>query len=129
MSWDVAIVKINGPFRPIEEVDDADYLPLGSVQAVIDAIGAAFPKAEWSDDQTQAIYDGGEYSIEFALQSIEEANTVVLNVRGSGDPIPQILNLTKANGWTAVDCATSEFIDPANPSYEGWEGYKGMTDV
>lgn len=126
MSWDVAIVKIKGPFRPIAEVDDGDYASIGSHTAVVRAIRAEFPTAEWSKDKTHATFDGGDFSIEFDLSSVEDANTVVLNVRGGGDPIPTILKLTQANGWAAVDCSTSEFIDPANPSYEGWEGYKGL---
>jgi hypothetical protein len=52
----------------------------------------------------------------------------LLNVRGTGDPISSILKLTEANGWVAVDCSTSEFIDPANPSYEGWEGFQAFRD-
>ena len=128
MSWDVAIVKIRGEFRPIEEVDDADYTALGSRASVVEAIRAAFPTAEWSDDETFAGFDGGEFSIEFDLESLEEGNTVVLFVHGNGDPIPSILKLTEANGWLAVDCSTSEFIDPADPSYEGWEGYQELRD-
>lgn len=126
MSWDVAIVKIKGPFRPIAEVEDTDYASIGSHTAVVRAIRAEFPTAKWSKDKTHATFNGGDFSIEFDLSSVEDANTVVLNVRGSGDPIPAILKLTQANGWVAVDCSTSEFIDPANPSHEGWEGYRGL---
>jgi len=129
MSGDVAIVKIRGGFRPIEEVDHADYMALGDRASVVEAIGAAFPTAEWSDDETFASFDGGDFTIEFDLESLEEGNTVVLFVHGSGDPISPILKLTEANGWLAVDCSTSEFLDPASPSYEGWEGYQELRDA
>ena len=99
MSWDVAIVRIKGPFRPIAEVDDGDYASIGSHAAVVRAIRAALPTAEWSEDKTHATYDGGEFSIEFDLSSVDDANTVVLNVRGTGDPIPPIVKLVQANGW------------------------------
>ena len=34
MSWDAVILKIRGPVRPIEEVGDDDYLPLGDIEFV-----------------------------------------------------------------------------------------------
>ena len=48
MSWDAVILKVQGQFRPIEEVADEDYLPLGGIEAVAERIRAAFPNAEWS---------------------------------------------------------------------------------
>jgi hypothetical protein len=78
MSWDVAIVKIEGPFRPIAEIDDGDYASIGSHTAVVRAIRAEFPTAEWSKDKTHATFDGVEFSIEFDLSSVEDAKTVGL---------------------------------------------------
>ena len=125
MSWDVALVRIRGDFRPIAEVRAEDYLPLGDLQAVRSAIGSAFPAAEWSKP-TWALYGGPGFGIEFSLGGVESAGSVLLHVHGTGDPIPSLLRLTKANGWLAVDCSTGEFIDPNNPSYEGWEGFKSL---
>src|SRR5690606_16527957 len=34
MSWDAVILKIRGDARPIEDVGNDDYLPLGSLQSV-----------------------------------------------------------------------------------------------
>ncbi len=125
MSWDVAIVKIRGDFRPIEEVESEDYLPLGDEAAVATAISLAFPSAEWSGS-TSAVCRGSNFEIEFGFEDLASSNSVLLHVHGSGDPIPSILGLTKGNGWLAVDCSTGEFIDPRNPSYEGWEGFKDL---
>jgi hypothetical protein len=127
MSWDVAMVKIRGGFRPIAEVDAEDYVPLADLQAVQEAIRSAFPSAEWSDP-TWAVYLGPGFEIEFSLDGVESANAVILHVHGTGDPIPSLLKLTQANGWLAVDCSTGEFIDPKKPSYEGWEGFKALLD-
>jgi hypothetical protein len=125
MSWDVAIVKIRGGFRPIAEVEPADYVPLGELQAVQSAILTAFPSAQWSDP-TWAVYCGKGFEFEFALEGVESANTVVVHVHGTGDPIPSLLKLTESNAWLAVDCSTGEFVNPKNPSYEGWEGFKAL---
>ena len=125
MSWDVAIVKIRGGFRPIAEVGSDDYVPLGELEAVQTAIRVAFPSAQWSDP-TWAVYLGSDFQIEFSLDGVVSSNTVIAHVHGTGDPIPSLLNLTQANGWLVVDCSTGEFIDPKNPSYEGWEGFKAL---
>ncbi len=125
MSWDVAIVKIRGEFRPIEEVEAEDYVPLGELADVRAAIRKTFPTAEWSTPDG-ALYLGPDYEIEIGLDGVESESTVLLHVHGTGDPIPSLLKLSEANGWLLVDCTTSEFIDPENPSYEGWEGFKEL---
>jgi hypothetical protein len=108
MSWDVAIVKTRGCFRPIEEVDDADYGPLGSRASVVRAIRAAFPAAEWSDDETHAVFGGGDFSIEFDLQSLEEANTVVLNVHGTAEGLGAVYRVHYA--------AHPVYLEPGDPN-------------
>jgi hypothetical protein len=123
MSWDVAIVRIRGKFRPIEEVEEEDYLPLGDLKAVRAAVRSAFPSAKWSNP-AWAVYLGPDFEIEFPLDDVEYG--IPLHVHGTGDPIPSILKLTEANGWLAIDCSTGEFINPKNPSYEGWEGFKSL---
>ena len=125
MSWDVALVRIRGAYRPIAEVEEADYVPLGKPAAVRKAIQAAFPKAEWWGTDRAVCY-GKDFEIEFHLEGVESANTVVLHVHGTGDPIRALLKLTNCNGWLAVDCSTGEFIDPKNPSYDGWEGFTAL---
>jgi hypothetical protein len=104
MSWDVAIVRIRGKFRPIEGVEEEDYLPLGGLKGVRAAVRAAFPSAEWSNP-TWAVYLHGDFQIEFQLDGVESANTILLHVHGTGDPIQSLLKLTEANGWLAVDCS------------------------
>jgi hypothetical protein len=126
MSWDVAIVKIRGTIRPLEEVEEDDYLPLGKLSAVQTAIRKAFPSVQWSD-ATEAYYAEESFAIEFGLSEGEPVRTIILNVRhGSGDPIPALLNLTEPNGWLALDVSTSEFLDAKDPSRVGWEGYKSL---
>lgn len=125
MSWDVAFVRIRGSCRPVAEVAEADYIPLGKPAAVRKAIRAAFPKAEWLH-MDGLVYAGKGLEIEFDLEGLESANTVVAHVHGSGDPIRSLLQLASLNGWLVLDCSTGEFIDPQNPSYEGWEGFTAL---
>ena len=123
MSWDVAIVRIRGKLRPIAEVEEEDYRPLGKLKDVRAAVRAAFPSAEWSNPKW-AVYESPDFEIEIDLEAVESGNTIILYVHGKGDPIPSILKLTEANGWLAIDCSSGEFLDPKNPSYESWEGFK-----
>lgn len=125
MSWDVAIVKIRGDFRPITEVEPDDFLPLGDEAAVEAAINSAFSSTQWCGS-TWAVYQGPNFEIEFSLSDMASSNSILLHIHGDGDPIPSLLELTGKNGWLAVDCSTGEFIDPKKPSYEGWEGFKEL---
>lgn len=128
MSWDVALVKIRGGIRPVVEVETDDYVSLGEPDSVRAAINAALAGTEWSTPDA-AVYTGPAFEMEFDLESLVSGNTVLLHVHGSGDPFPSLMKLANANGWLAVDCATGEFLDPHNPSTEGWDGYKSVVDL
>jgi hypothetical protein len=126
MSWDVAIVCIRGEFRPIADVQAADYLPLGDLEYVRAAIRSACPTATWSNP-FWAVYGEG-LDVEINLKSVESSHCVLLSFHGDRDPIPWVLALTQPNGWLAVDCSSSEFIDPTNLSRDSWEGFRGLVD-
>ena len=67
MSWDAVLLRIKGALRPIDEVDDEDYLPLGKRKDVLAAITETFPTAR-RETPTQLIYQDGDLSIEFVPQ-------------------------------------------------------------
>jgi hypothetical protein len=126
MSWDAVILRIRGPLRPAEEVTESEYLPLGSLESVAAAIRSAFPSAEW-DSATYAHCSLDKYTaMIFDLQGVEGANCVLVSVSGSRDPIPSLLGLASANNWVILDVQNADFIDPANPSREGWLGYRSL---
>jgi hypothetical protein len=126
MSWDAVILKIRGPARPIAEVADDEYLPLGSLETVTQKIRAAFPNAEWTTD-TYALWkldDDTAFMIE--LQHVESSHSIHVSVSGGGNPIPCLVSLATANEWVVLDCGTSEFINAVDDSSEGWEGYNTL---
>src|SRR5262249_26161901 len=101
--------------------------PLGDLKSVAAAVRAAFPSAEWSQfDPKRATYLGSDFEIEISLDGAKSVDSIVLHVQGTGDPIPSILKLTEANGWLAIDCSTSESLEPTDPSYEGWQGFQEL---
>ena len=125
MSWDAVLLKVRGKFRPVEEVDEADYLPLGKRKDVLAAIRSAFPAAKRGGPARLLCVDG-DLSIEFTPTGGDTVDSVLLEVRGEGDPITPLVGLAKQNKWVLLDASTSAFIDPANPSAEGYEGYRGL---
>jgi hypothetical protein len=128
MSWDAVILRIRGPLRPAAEVAESEYLPLGSLESVAAAIQSAFQSAEW-DDPMRAYCSLDEFTaILFDLQGVEDSNCVLVSVSGSHDPIPSLLELANANNWVILDVQNSDFINPANPSREGWLGYRSLVE-
>jgi len=126
MSWDGVILRIRGPVRPAKEVAESYYLPLGSLESVAAAIRSAFPSAEWAgpthahgslDEDTAIIFD---------LHEVERYSLVHVSVSGTCDPIPSLLALTNASNWVILDIQNGDFIDPANPSRQGWLGYRSL---
>ena len=111
MSWDVAIIRTSGSFRPLAEVGSGDYLPLGGWERVRAAVSSAFPSAEWFT-RTRALYVGPGSEIEFCLDSAEPLRWIRVCIHFSGgDPTPSVLDLAKANGWLAVDYEVGQFIE------------------
>ena len=114
LSWDVAIVRISGSFRPLAEVGSEDYLPLGGLERVRAAVSSAFPTAEWFT-RTRALDVGPGYEIEFCLDSAEPLRWIRLCIHFSGsDPTPLVLGLAESNGWLAADYAAGQFLAPKN---------------
>jgi hypothetical protein len=128
VSWDAVILRIRGPLRPAETVAESEYLPLGSLESVAAAIRSAFPSAEW-DGPTHAHDSLDEYTgIMFDFQEVEGYSFVHVSVSGSRDPIPSLLELANANHWVVLDIQNGDFIDPVNPSRQGWLGYRLLVE-
>ena len=128
MSWDLA-------------VDAAG--PLGTPAEVRQKIDAVVRGVEWTDETEGSVEQDG-YSLEFYLtdfdaddESDEEADgpdpnapvqSLLISVRGSGDPLPVLVKLCKDNGWSLTDTGNDEAIDLDNPSSEGWREFQGFRD-
>jgi hypothetical protein len=128
MSWDAVILRIRGPLRPANEVAESQYLPLGGLESVAAAIQSAFPSAEWDDPMHACCSLDESTAILFDLQGVERSNCVLVSVSGSYDPIPSLLELANANNWVILDVQTSDLINPARPSREGWLGYRSLVE-
>jgi hypothetical protein len=128
MSWDVIAFDYQGSPPPLQDwSEDLRSLPLGSPDEVRTRIDAHLPGVDWSDP-AWGIYGGRGFSFEFNLGKDESIDSVMVHVRGGGDAIAALLKFATPNGWSLLDCSTTEWIDPANPSSAGWEGFQAFRD-
>lgn len=129
MSWDVVIVDSGGKTAacPLTDLEDDDFRPLGPADEVRHKLSSILAGIDWSDP-TSGIFEGDGFSIEFNVGEDDPIQSIMLHVRGAGDAIAAIMSFVRPSGWSAMDCSTGEFLDPNNPSPEGWEGFQAHRD-
>ena len=128
MSWDVMVFHLRDKPRSLDELKEENLLPLGAAGAVRAAISVSLhEQVDWSDP-TWGLYGGDGFSIEFNVGKDDPIQNMMLHVRGGGDAISDILKIVAPNGWSALDCSTSDFLDPAAPSDAGWAGFQRYRD-
>jgi hypothetical protein len=127
MSWDVIVFNFRGsPPRDLESFESHEPPEaLGTPNTVSRSIDEFLPGVHWSDP-TAGLYEGDEFTIEFNLGGGEIVNTMHLQVRGSGDAVAALMQFAVPCGWSLLDCSTSKFLDPNNPSTEGWDGFQSL---
>ena len=128
MSWDVLVLNYHGSPPDIEEMAEAgDPDPLGNASAVRVAISRHLEGVDWSDP-AWGLFEGDGFSFEFNMGNKDPVDSIMLHVRGGGDPIAAMLQFSQPNKWSLFDCSTSEFLDPDNPSHEAWEAFQELRD-
>lgn len=127
MSWDVMVLNYGGKLSPDEMLDADPVGPLGPAAQVRRRIAKHLPGIDWSEP-AWGVFEGDGFTIEFNSGSDDPIDSMMLHVRGGGDAIAALLKFAKPNGWSLLDCSTSEFLDLENPSAEGWEGFQDFRD-
>ena len=128
MSWDVVVINYGGkPPLPDEMAGAPPPGPLGPAAQVRGSIAAYLPGVDWSDP-TWGIYEGNGFSLEFNTGKDDAIDSIMVHVRGRGDAISAMLAFANPLGWSLLDCSTGEFLDPENPSSEGWAGFQAFRD-
>jgi len=129
MSWDVMVFNYHGsPPKDFDDLpDDHKPDPLGPADEVRASVSKYLPGVDWSDP-TWGDFVGEGFSIEFNVGNDDPITDMMLHVRGGGDAISAILQFAKPNKWSLLDSSTGDFIDPDNPSQEGWEGFQAFRD-
>ncbi len=127
MSWDVMVLNYGGRLSPAELLNAEPVGPLGPTAQVRRRIAKHLPGVNWSEP-AWGVYEGDGFTIEFNAGEDDPIDSMMLHVRGGGDAIAALIRFAKRNGWSLFDCSTSEFLDPENPSSEGWEGFQAFRD-
>lgn len=122
------VFDFGGDPPPIDQMGDEDRpRMMGTSNEVRSKIDAHLSGIDWSDP-TWGIYDGNGFSFEFSMREEEEKDGFMVHVRGGGDAIGALIQFAEPNKWSLLDCSTGEFIDPDDPSPEGWEGFQAFRD-
>jgi len=125
MSWNVLVLNYHG--KPPVDIGQLpkDHRPdsLGPTAEVRKAISRVLPDVDWSNP-TWGTYEGDGFVFEFNMSEEPVKDTFMIRVTGGGDAITPMVKLAIQNKWSLLDISTMEFIDPANPSKEGWEGFQ-----
>jgi hypothetical protein len=85
------------------------------------------PDVDWSaPDGGRFVGDG--FTLEFAVEEQGRVDSFLIQARGAGDPVATIMKLCSPFGWSVMDGTTFEWLDPAQPSREGWEAWRKYRD-
>ena len=126
MSWDIYIMKFPASIKKVADVpDDFQGKPLGKRSEIIAQICAVVLDADFSNPEWGDL-DGNGFSIEFNMGSSEITDSILLHVRGGGNPTPVIAAVLDRLQLRAIDCQAGEFFDiaTARASFDSWQRYR-----
>lgn len=126
MSWDVVLLDAPDVRSADDIAADTDIRPIKR-SAVIEAVSGLFPGSADFSDTSWGRVDGDGWSIEVNIGDDEMRPSIMLHVRGAGDPVPAILQIAGALQLRALDCSTGDFLSAEQPekaSFERWQAYR-----
>ena len=127
MSWDVYVMDYGGNPPEVLDADTPEPAVMGTAADVRSMIDAHFKGVDWSDP-SWGIFDGDGFSFEFNMRDEDEKQGFMVHVRGGGDAISGLLAFSVPNRWSVLDISTGAFIDPNDPSNEGWKKFQAYRD-
>ncbi|MCF3110902.1 barstar family protein [Niabella sp. CC-SYL272] len=123
MSWDVLLFKNKFDLND-EQVDPGI---LGNRSLVIKSLVALIPGLNYADP-SWGVLEAPEFSIEFNTGNDEVVNSIMLHIRGGGNPLAVIKLICDELKWVALDCSTSDFMDTENLSANSWLAFQAYRD-
>ncbi|QWX85600.1 hypothetical protein H0I23_08155 [Cellulophaga sp. HaHaR_3_176] len=123
MSWDIVLLKEKF------DTNDKDYLPptLGKRIELISQLTNILPNLDFSDE-SWGIMEGDGFSIEFNIGNNEDVDSIMLHIRGGGNPIKIIQSIMQEFKWESLDCSTGDFMELNNVSNESWTKFQTWRD-
>jgi hypothetical protein len=118
VSWDVILLS-----RDPIGAGSKGPPPLGDAEEVRTKVSRSLPAVDWSQP-AWGVLDGAGWSIEFNHQAEGPTDSLMLHVRGTGDPLSAILKLCSESAWIAFDTTEGEVIDSKARRAVGWEKFQ-----
>ncbi|WP_070138637.1 hypothetical protein [Crocinitomix algicola] len=123
MSWDVVLLK--------EKFDsnNKDYQPptLGKKTELISKLTKIIPNLDFTDTNW-GVMEGDGFSIEFNIGNTEDVDSIMLHIRGGGEPTKVIQRIMQEFKWESLDCSTGNFMELNNISTESWMKFQSWRD-
>jgi len=95
------LFNFGGKTPPLsEDLQERDFLALGSASEVRQRISELLGDVDWSDP-TWGSYHGDGFAIEFSLEEEGVISNVGLRITGGGDAIAAIVRVAKPLSWSA----------------------------
>lgn len=125
MSWDVLLMKEKFDLRDVP--DDYEPQKLGNRDDLILQLQSIISEIDYTD-KSWGILDMPEYSIEFNTGNNEQVDSIMLHIRGGGDPLPLIKLICDSCNFAALDCSVGDFMDLENLSSGSWIKFQEYRD-
>jgi hypothetical protein len=126
MNADLLVLRVHDEVASLQELQEGEALPLGTLEQVRQAFSNALPSMTWSDDRNGVFWNAQVFSIECVLPHDQEApHSATLHVRlhpalirgGWYDEDEEelsvlLLGLCDPNEWCLFDVDTGRRFEP-----------------
>jgi hypothetical protein len=140
MPWELTIVNGKDRQQPLGERDDviarvAAALPGAVLQPapgpgpeIIAQMPEVLREHFSRRRQLNAEFEGGEFSIQFYAGDRSQIESIGVEVRGNGNPMPALAALCQPNGWAVINNADDTALDLAATDSSEWETFRAWRD-
>ncbi len=128
MSWEVMVFAASvSPPAAADMPPDWQGDVLGTADDIRQKVSHCLPGTDWSDPQL-GCFDGDEYSYEFDLADCGPIDNFPIYVRGGGDAVRPLLEMSQRLGWWLFDTWQVEWLHHCEDAEAGWVGFQSFRD-
>ena len=100
---------------------------LGTADEVRRKISLCLPETDWSDPNWGA-YEGDGFTCEFNLGADDPVDGFMIHVRGGGDAVRPLLEMSARHGWYILDTVQNEWLHRCDNPEAGWPAFQSFRD-
>ena len=129
MSWDVSLFKGPAGMKAISDLP-RDYEVLTFDRAVaIAKISALFPGTVDFSNPSWGTVIGDGWSMEVNIGDNDVCSSMMLHIRGGGDPVTAALKIADALELTPIDCSSGDILTLEDNCFSKWRDYRDQVVV